>query len=155
MNRICPSPPTTPTASPLATVRSTSERLCSVSACAAAHCASSTTRPSPAPYASTGTASTGAGSAPSASRTRRGRTSSSKTCARYSALTEGSELSGTGWYEQVAECEREHSEAIRAAILDRDPRLIRKEISEAISALRRQLALLEVRESLGSERVVI
>ena len=75
--------------------------------------------------------------------------------ARYSALGDGEQLSRACWYEQVAECEREHSEAIRAAILDRDPRLIRKEIAEAISALRRQLALLEVREGRGRESVVI
>jgi hypothetical protein len=71
--------------------------------------------------------------------------------ARYSALREGDQLARACWYEQLAECEREHSEAIRAAILDRDPRLIRKEISEAISALRRQLALLDAREGRGSE----
>ena len=71
--------------------------------------------------------------------------------ARFTALREGDCLSGACWYEQVAECEREHSEAIRAAILDRDPRLIRKEIAEAISALRRQLALLDAREGQGSE----
>ena len=70
---------------------------------------------------------------------------------RFTALREGSELACACWYEQLAECEREHSEAIRAAILDRDPRLIRKEIAEAISALRRQLALLDAREGQGSE----
>ena len=73
---------------------------------------------------------------------------------RFSALREASELSGADWYEQVAECEREHSEAIRAAILDRDPRLIRKEIAEAISALRRQLALLDAREGAESQSLV-
>jgi len=66
---------------------------------------------------------------------------------RFSALREGDHLSRAGWYEQLAECEREHSEAIRAAILDRDPSLIRKELAEAISAMRRQLALLEAREA--------
>ena len=73
---------------------------------------------------------------------------------RFTALREGSELARACWYEQLAECEREHSEAIRAAILDRDPRLIRKEISEAISALRRQLALLDAREGAESQRLV-
>ena len=70
---------------------------------------------------------------------------------RFAALREGDHLAAACWYEQLAECEREHSEAIRAAILDRDPRLIRKEIAEAISALRRQLALLDAREGQGSE----
>ena len=74
--------------------------------------------------------------------------------ARFSALNQGSELAAACWYEQLAECEREHSEAIRAAILDRDPRLIRKEIAEAISALRRQLALLDARESRESRELV-
>jgi hypothetical protein len=70
---------------------------------------------------------------------------------RFAALREGDRLAAACWYEQLAECEREHSEAIRAAIPDRDPRLIRKEIAEAISALRRQLALLDAREGQGSE----
>lgn len=74
--------------------------------------------------------------------------------ARFSALRDGEHLTGACWYEQLAECEREHSEAIRAAILDRDPRLIRKEIAEAISALRRQLALLDAREGRESRDVV-
>ena len=74
--------------------------------------------------------------------------------ARFSALRQGNELAAACWYEQLAECEREHSEALRAAILDRDPRLIRKEIAEAISALRRQLALLDAREGQGSESLV-
>lgn len=73
---------------------------------------------------------------------------------RFTALREGNELACACWYEQLAECEREHSEAIRAAILDRDPRLIRKEISEAISALRRQLALLDAREGSESQSLV-
>ena len=73
---------------------------------------------------------------------------------RFTALREGSELACACWYEQLAECEREHSEAIRAAILDRDPRLIRKEIAEVISALRRQLALLDAREGRESREVV-
>lgn len=73
---------------------------------------------------------------------------------RFTALRDSDCLVAACWYEQLAECEREHSEAIRAAILDRDPRLIRKEIAEAISALRRQLALLEAREGKGSEFTV-
>ena len=73
---------------------------------------------------------------------------------RFTALREGECLAAACWYEQLAECEREHSEAIRAAILDRDPRLIRKEIAEAISALRRQLALLDAREGRESRDVV-
>ncbi len=74
---------------------------------------------------------------------------------RFAALRDGDRLAGACWYEQLAECEREHSEAIRAAILDRDPRLIRKEIAEAISALRRQLALLDAREGSESRDVVV
>jgi hypothetical protein len=74
---------------------------------------------------------------------------------RFAALREGDHLARACWYEQLAECEREHSEAIRAAILDRDPRLIRKELSEAISAMRRQLALLEAREGRASAAAVI
>lgn len=73
---------------------------------------------------------------------------------RFTALSEGDCLARACWYEQLAECEREHSEAIRAAILDRDPLLIRKEIAEAISALRRQLALLDARESHASRDVI-
>jgi hypothetical protein len=74
---------------------------------------------------------------------------------RFTALREGGDLACACWYEQLAECEREHSEAIRAAILDRDPRLIRKEIAEAISALRRQLALLDARQRQENEVTVI
>lgn len=53
------------------------------------------------------------------------------------------------WFEQVAECEREHSEGIRAAILSRDPSAIRTQITEDIVAKRRLLVMLRGREAKG------
>jgi hypothetical protein len=64
---------------------------------------------------------------------------------RVLALREGDDLSAADWYAEVALCEGEHSEAIRAAILNRDVSAIKKELSEDIAAKRRLLALVEAR----------
>ncbi len=46
------------------------------------------------------------------------------------------------WYEQIAECAREHGEALQAAIQRRDQLAIRRELAESIAAERRLLAML-------------
>lgn len=51
----------------------------------------------------------------------------------------------TDWYAQVAVCAHEHSEALEAAILNRDAAAIRRELAESIAAQRRLLAALEAR----------
>jgi hypothetical protein len=56
------------------------------------------------------------------------------------------EISTSAWYEQVARCEKEHSEGIRAAILSRDTAAIRKEIAEDIAEKRALLEMLQTRE---------
>lgn len=53
----------------------------------------------------------------------------------------------TDWFEQVAVCAREHSEALQAAIRNHDPAAIRRELAESIAAQRRLLATLEARET--------
>lgn len=65
---------------------------------------------------------------------------------RYAALRAREELRAADWYTQVARCESEHSEAIQAAILDRDDAALRKELPEAIAAYRQLLAIVEARE---------
>jgi hypothetical protein len=65
---------------------------------------------------------------------------------RVLALRERDELMSADWYSEVATCEGEHAEAIRAAILNRDVAAIKKEIAEDIAAKRRLLALVEARE---------
>lgn len=65
---------------------------------------------------------------------------------RYAALRARDELRAADWYAQVARCESEHSEAIQAAILDRDDAALRKELPEAIAAYRTLLAIVEARE---------
>jgi hypothetical protein len=45
------------------------------------------------------------------------------------------------WFEQVVRCERENSEALQAAILRRDARAIRKELSDSIREQRRLLEM--------------
>lgn len=47
------------------------------------------------------------------------------------------------WLEQVAKCEQEHSEALRAAILAGDQAAIRSEVSDAIREYRQLLAMIE------------
>lgn len=69
----------------------------------------------------------------------------------FRAWFEGLRMDAAGcgageWYESLARCEREHSEAVQAAILNHDAALIRRELTEAIAAMREQLALLDVRE---------
>jgi hypothetical protein len=65
---------------------------------------------------------------------------------RYAALRARDELRAADWYTQVATCESEHSEAIQAAILNRDDAALRKELPEAIAAYRKLLAIVEARE---------
>jgi hypothetical protein len=64
---------------------------------------------------------------------------------RARALRDFDSLTAADWYEAVADCEGEHSEAVRAAILNRDAAAIKKELSEAITAYRRLLAMVEAR----------
>jgi hypothetical protein len=65
-------------------------------------------------------------------------------CARVAHLRERDAPPPTlGWYEQLARCEREHSEAIQAAILCHDERAIRAEIADEIRELRVLLAMLD------------
>ena len=64
-------------------------------------------------------------------------------CARVEALRREDDSGPAGdWYEQIAECAREHGEALQAAIQRRDPRAIRRELAESIAAERRLLAML-------------
>jgi hypothetical protein len=64
--------------------------------------------------------------------------------ARVEALraAEASEAPARDWLEQVALCAREHSEAIAEAMLRRDERAIRAEVTDEIRELRRLLAML-------------
>lgn len=78
--------------------------------------------------------------------------------ARVSALRHTpSDLCRADWYEELATCETEHSEALQAAIRFRNPAAIKKEISEAIAAYRRLLTIVEARgeASLDPERAAI
>jgi len=69
-------------------------------------------------------------------------------CSRVEALRREDGHSPADWYEQIAECAREHGEALQAAIQRRDPQAIRRELAESIAAERRLLAMLsETRES--------
>lgn len=69
--------------------------------------------------------------------------------ARVQALRERDQLSSCDWYTEVARCESEHSEALQAAILNRDDAAIRKELAEDIAAKRKLLALVEARRGSG------
>jgi hypothetical protein len=64
---------------------------------------------------------------------------------RVLALRERDELATADWYTEVARCESEHSEALQAAILNRDDTAIRKELAEDIAAKRKLLAMVEAR----------
>jgi hypothetical protein len=68
---------------------------------------------------------------------------------RVLALREQDELRESDWYKEVARCESEHSEAIQAAILNRDDAALRKELPEAIAAYRKLLAIVEARGARG------
>ena len=69
-------------------------------------------------------------------------------CSRVESLRREDGHSSGDWYEQIAECAREHGEALQAAIQRRDPQAIRRELAESIAAERRLLAMLsETRES--------
>lgn len=63
--------------------------------------------------------------------------------ARFAALRAGEAAPALDWYEQLARCEREHSEAISAAILRRDERTIRAEVADEIRELRVLLTMLD------------
>ena len=63
-------------------------------------------------------------------------------CSRVEALRREDGCSPSDWYEQIAECAREHGEALQAAIQRRDPLSIRRELAESIAAERRLLAML-------------
>jgi hypothetical protein len=65
--------------------------------------------------------------------------------ARVMALRERDSLVSLDWYEQVARCEEEHAQALKAAILARDSHLISKELAEDIAAKRQLLAMAEAR----------
>jgi hypothetical protein len=63
-------------------------------------------------------------------------------CSRVEALRREDHHSPADWYEQIAECAREHGEALQAAIQRRDASAIRRELAESIAAERRLLAML-------------
>ena len=63
-------------------------------------------------------------------------------CSRVEALRREDSHSPTDWYEQIAECAREHGEALQAAIQRRDHQAIRRELAESIAAERRLLSML-------------
>jgi hypothetical protein len=63
-------------------------------------------------------------------------------CSRVEALRREDSRSPGDWFEQIAECAREHGEALQAAIQRRDPLAIRRELAESIAAERRLLAML-------------
>ncbi len=67
-------------------------------------------------------------------------------CSRVEALRREDGHPIGDWYEQIAECAREHGEAIQAAIQRRDPQAIRRELAESIAAERRLLSMLSDRE---------
>jgi hypothetical protein len=67
-------------------------------------------------------------------------------CSRVEALRRDNGHPHSDWYEQIAECAREHGEALQAAIQRRDPPAIRRELAESIAAERRLLAMLAERE---------
>ena len=66
-------------------------------------------------------------------------------CSRVEALRREGDGPAGDWYEQIAECAREHGEALQAAIQRRDPLAIRRELAESIAAERRLLAMLSER----------
>jgi hypothetical protein len=61
--------------------------------------------------------------------------------ARVEALRSEGKPEVLDWFEQLARCERENSEAIQAAILRRDARAVRKELADSIREQRRLLAM--------------
>ena len=71
---------------------------------------------------------------------------------RVLALRAEDDLAAADWYEELSNCEREHSEAVQAAILNRDYQRIKVEISEAITALRKLRAIVEAREQKQQEQ---
>lgn len=65
-------------------------------------------------------------------------------CARVAALRESDAPScGRDWYEQLAICAREQSEALQEAIRRHDDAAIRRELAESIAAERKLLAMLD------------
>jgi hypothetical protein len=66
-------------------------------------------------------------------------------CSRVEALRREEAGPAGDWLEQIAECAREHGEALQAAIQRRDPLAIRRELAESIAAERRLLAMLAER----------
>jgi hypothetical protein len=66
-------------------------------------------------------------------------------CSRVEALRHEDDRPAGDWFEQIAECAREHGEALQAAIQRRDPLAIRRELAESIAAERRLLAMLAER----------
>lgn len=66
------------------------------------------------------------------------------------------DLCRSDWYAELARCEVEQSEALRAAIRNQDLPEIKKEISEAIAAYRGLLSIVEARGTcLGPERAAL
>lgn len=65
-------------------------------------------------------------------------------CARVAALRRAEEPAvGRDWFEQLAICAREQSEALQEAIRRHDVAAIRRELSESIAAERQLLAMLD------------
>lgn len=67
-------------------------------------------------------------------------------CARVAALREESEVLDADYAFQLARCEGEHSDVIRAALRGEDSAHIRKEVLESIAANRRLLAVINALE---------
>lgn len=67
-------------------------------------------------------------------------------CSRVASLREGSEVLDADYSYQLARCELEHSNVIRAALRGEDPSLIRSGLLESIAASRRLLAVLDAVE---------
>lgn len=75
-------------------------------------------------------------------------------CARVTTLREPAtpQHDTPDWYEQLAICAREQSEALQAAIRRHDDAAIRRELSESIAAERTLLALLDRHEPRAAQK---
>jgi hypothetical protein len=65
---------------------------------------------------------------------------------RVLALRDEDDLSQADWTTEAVRCSDEHADAIREAFLNSDTAAIKKEVSEAITAYRRLLGIVEARE---------
>ncbi len=68
-------------------------------------------------------------------------------CAFVQSMRDFEDLALGDWRAQIARCEGEHSDIIRAALLDGCNERLKSEIKEDIAEKRRLLAMLEARET--------